>query len=304
MNIKQLKKTLKESSWKLGICLNGFDDLKNDNIHWVHNGIYEGKKWFADPFILDYDSNAIELLVEEFDYKIHRGRIAHITIDRSNWTVVSCKIILDLPTHLSFPSIYRIDGKVYVCPENYSSGAHHLYAYNQEKGHLEFVKTIIRERLTDATIMQIHKDWYIFSTYAPTPNGNKLTIYKGDKFEGPYCINQEVVFDEQIARNAGQIFEYNGTLIRPAQESYTVYGHSMVFQEIEFIGGNQFKFNEVYRYLSTHPRFNVGAHTFNIYNNIAVIDVKGYRFNLIGKILCQLELFLCHLGVKKQYIFK
>ena len=52
MKIKQIKKLLEESEWKLGILLNGYDDLKANRVKWISNGIYKNK-WFADPFILD-----------------------------------------------------------------------------------------------------------------------------------------------------------------------------------------------------------------------------------------------------------
>ena len=107
MKIKQIKKLLEESEWKLGILLNGYDDLKANRVKWISNGIYKNK-WFADPFILDFDDKKITLLVEEFDYSIHRGRIARLVIDRNSWTITDCKIILDLGTHLSFPMEGRL----------------------------------------------------------------------------------------------------------------------------------------------------------------------------------------------------
>ena len=57
MKIKQIKKLLEESEWKLGILLNGYDDLKANRVKWISNGIYKNK-WFADPFILDFDDTS------------------------------------------------------------------------------------------------------------------------------------------------------------------------------------------------------------------------------------------------------
>ena len=59
MSIKKWITNNRDSAWKLGILLNGYEDLKANKIQFVSNGIYEGKKWFADPFILSYDDNSL-----------------------------------------------------------------------------------------------------------------------------------------------------------------------------------------------------------------------------------------------------
>ena len=303
-SIVLFKNQLKESSWKLGICINGFEDLQANVIHWIDNGVYEGKKWFADPFILDYDEETIDLLVEEFDYKVHRGRIAHIIIDRGSWTIVACRIILDLSTHLSFPAVYRIDGKVYVCPENFESGAHNLYFYNQKEDKLEFVKTLYNDKLTDTTLTEIDGRWYMLTTSIPHPNGHTLEIMCSDQFDGDYRKVQEVVFTERNARNAGQLFCYNGCLLRPAQFSDNVYGRAIIFQKVTVDAEGKLSFENIYRYDSTHNKYNVGTHTYNEYKGMAVIDIKGYRYNTIGRLWDNIINLAVKLGIKKPYVFQ
>ena len=301
MKLTKYWRQLKESSWLLGICENGFDDLQGNCIHWISNGIYEGKKWFADPFILDYDEKIIHLLVEEFDFKVHRGRIAMLTVDRKMWLVTECKILLDLPTHLSFPMIWQENDQIYVCPENYHSGGWSIYQYDSEKKELVFLKQIINEKLTDATIWKNNNDYFLFSTYFPTPNGKKLTIWKADELMGSYKKEQEIVFDENIGRNAGSIFNYKGIMIRPAQESNYSYGHALVFQKMSLTDG-KFVFEELSRINSNHKKYREGMHTFNQHvNGMAVLDVKGWRYPRIAKIIGLVGKLLIALHVKKQY---
>ena len=300
ISIKGLKRQLKESAWLLGICENGFDDLKKNRIHWISNGKYDGKKWFADPFILDYDEKKIRLLVEEFDYKLHRGRIAKLIVNREKWVVDECKIILDLPTHLSFPMIWREKGNVFVCPENYKSGGWNLYRYHDEGEPLEFVAQLSKEKLTDATLYHDGLYYWLFSTYEPHPNGNELTIWKSTTITGSYNETQRVKFDENIGRNAGVIFLCQGKLIRPAQESNLSYGHSIVFQEV-VMDNDKFFFKEKYRFHSPHKKYNVGTHTFNTLGNLAVIDVKGYRDPILGKMISSMGEVLVKFHLKRQY---
>ncbi|ADE82944.1 conserved hypothetical protein [Xylanibacter ruminicola 23] len=294
---------MKESAWLLGICLNGFEDLKSNQIHWVSNGKFTGKKWFADPFILDYDSNHINLLVEEFDYKVHRGRIAKITIDRADWKVTDCLILLDLPTHLSFPMIWRENNEIYVCPENYASGGWNIYRYDRINETLEKVGQLSDQKLTDATLYQDGNNYWLLSTYDPRPNGSELTIWRGSSLMGPYTETQRVLFPENIARNAGMMFTYKGKLIRPAQESNHVYGHSMSFQEVTYNNG-EFCFKEIYRFCTPHPIYDVGTHTYNQYCKMAVIDVKGYRHRRIAQIIVFLFKMVVTLGLKKLPVLK
>lgn len=304
MNFTSLKNRIKESKWLLGICVQGLDDLQKNNIHWINNGIFEDKKWFADPFILEYNDRTIDLLVEEFDYNIHRGRIAHIVVERENWTITSCNTILDLSTHLSFPAIYRIDEKIFVCPENHASGKHNLYLYNQKKEKLEFVKTLYNAKLTDTTLAQINGMWYMFTTSIPYPNGNKLEIFHSDCFEGEYKKIQEENFENRVGRNAGQIFCNKGHLLRPAQLSGRTYGRAIVFQKVSFSPNGEFIFDDIYTYESTHNKYNAGAHTYNEYKGMAVIDVKGYRYDIIGRLWDKAINLAIRLKLKKQFVIE
>lgn len=297
--IRKYLNQLKESSWRLGIVLNGYDDLQKNIIHWISNGKYTGK-WFADPFILSYDDKVITLLVEEFDYQVHRGRLARLLVDRASWTITDCKIILDLPTHLSFPMIWKKDDRVYVCPENFHSGKWDMYEYNVQKEELTFVRTLMNEKLTDATIFEHEGETYLLSTYDPTPNGKVLSIW--NMVDEDFMHVQDVTFGENIARNAGNIFSWNGKQIRPAQECNVVYGHAMVFQEVSIQDG-RFSFKELYRYFPTHPTFRVGTHTYNQSDGeMAVIDVKGRRYPIAGLIREKLLRVAVKLNIKKKYI--
>lgn len=69
--------------------------------------------FFADPFILNVDDKTIEILVEEFQYKINKGIIVRLLIDLSSYTLIERTIVLECETHLSYPIIYR-DKKIFI----------------------------------------------------------------------------------------------------------------------------------------------------------------------------------------------
>lgn len=302
--ITKIVREWKESAWLLGICENGFDDLKAGRIHWVGMGPYEKKKWFADPFVLDYDDRTIRLLVEEFDYRVHRGRIARLTIDRERWEVTDCTIILDLDTHLSFPMIWRQDQALYVCPENCRSGGWDLYRYDPDAEKLLPVRRMMEEPLTDAVLYSYGGRSYILSTRMPKPNGRRLMVYQSEEATGTYRKHQEIEFPDNVARNAGLPFHYGNMLIRPAQESNRNYGNALVFQKMEEKDG-LFRFTELCRIYSSHRKYRFGIHTYNQYpDGLAVLDVKGFRHPWMGRLLLGFSHALVALHLKKPFHFE
>lgn len=86
----------------------------------------------------------------------------------------------------------------------------------------------------------------------------------------PETLNQPkaFVFDECIARNAGEFFEVNGVTYRPAQECNRWYGNALSIQKFE-----DGAFTEVRRI--------PGMHTLNSYQGVAVVDRKVFPFQWV-----------------------
>ena len=237
-------------------------------VHKVINP-YRKEKWFADPFILDYNDNEIIVLVEEMDFTINRGRLAKLIINRSDYIIKDLKILHDLDTHLSFPAIERIGNEVYVYPENSDSGKLCIYKYNDQDDKLECMQILVNEPLTDTIMRTVDGRKYLFSTKKPDPNGKHLYIYKNvnDKFEN----FQIVTFTDFSARSAGDWFFEENSWIRPAQDCNGYYGIGLVFQKVIYENG-LFRFEEINRI--KHPSGYDGLHTFNKYKEICVIDYR------------------------------
>ena len=92
------------------------------------------------------------------------------------------------------------------------------------------------------------------------------------------------MFDENIARMAGDFIEYDGRLYRPTQECNVQYGHAVTLQEVKLVGDHMY-FDEIRRMYSTHPKLNVGMHTFNMYKGVIVTDALGFNNMWIRRIL-------------------
>lgn len=247
--------------------------LKKGELHYVKNP-YD-KKWFADPFILDDSDNQLTLLVEEFDSGINKGRIARIIIDKRTDAITECSIILERPTHLSFPAIYRFDNKIYVHPENSASGCSFIYEYDSENDKLINPIKLSNKPLTDAIIQSVDNKFYMYATEYPDACGNRLLVLQSDSFLGSYDVVDTIVFPNKTARMAGAFISYNGAFLRPAQDCNHDYGEAVVFYD-----GTSF-FSELrpkgYKY--------EGLHTFNHYKDSFVIDLKKYNYALIHNVL-------------------
>ena len=268
-----LKQILMHYTWDLAYGVYSeeilHEGLKNTKLNNVKNPY--PNKWFADPFILEEDTNSIQFLVEEFDYSVGRGRIARLLVDKGNNEIKECSVILDLPTHLSFPVIYRKDDEIYVHPENSASGASYMYRYDRKMDKLVEPRLIIKQPIADAIIRQVDNCYIMYATRNPNANGCELIEYRSSSLFGPYTEYPPLHFELNTARMAGMFI--GG--IRPAQDCYRDYGKAVVLYNDKSVQC---------RIEPTNWRY-AGIHTFNTLNQTFVIDIKKYDYPLLYKII-------------------
>lgn len=268
-----LKQILMHYTWDLAYGVYSeeilHEGLKNTKLNKVKNPY--SNKWFADPFILEEDSTSIQFLVEEFDYSVGRGRIARLLVDKGNNEIKECSVILDLPTHLSFPVIYRVDNEIYVHPENSASGASYMYRYDRGVDKLVEPRLIIKQPIADAIIRHVDDSYTMYATRNPNANGCELIEYRSSSLFGPYTEYPPLHFELNTARMAGMFI--GG--IRPAQDCYRDYGKAVVLYNDKSVQC---------RIEPTNWRY-AGIHTFNTLNQTFVIDIKKYDYPLFYKII-------------------
>jgi hypothetical protein len=255
--------------------------LRTVSVHWVKNRYKD--RWFADPFILRVTQSEIFVLAEEFFFPIKRARLTLLVIDREKFEIKKNDTVLELGTHLSFPNIYRKGESTYIYPENSGGGKSVLYKYDEGTNGIMPVAILAEEPLADPALVEISGNNYLFATKLPAPSANTLYIYTAKNWDGPYELFQTVQFNNNIARNAGNLFIHNNMLIRPCQDCNEDYGKGLVFQKVNSTNGI-FSFQELCRYYPPAGYWNAGMHTFNIYNNIIAVDGKHYTFPLLKKI--------------------
>ena len=243
-------------------------------VNWLKHNFKD--RWFADPFILDVTENEIILLVEEWFDPIRRGRITKLIVDKNTFKLIDLKVMIDTGSHLSFPAIDRKKDGIYIHPENSAINKLEKYKYLPDKDLFEKVGVISELPLTDSVCNDYFGEDLMFSTKLPDANGKELGIYTWDPDLKKYCIKEYYHFKENLARMAGNFFEYEGKIYRPAQVCIKSYGDAVSIQEVSHTDG-QWNFKEIRRIYSPHPDLDLGFHTFNIYKGTIVVDAIGYR---------------------------
>lgn len=256
--------------------INFFVDSKPKNVRWIKFRDYK-INWFADPYILSETDSFIEFLVEEWIEDEQKGRLTKFSYEKRSGKIFNKKIILDLKTHLSFPSIVREGNIFYICPENAASGKQKIYQYNLEKALLENPITIINEALLDVNIVKIDNNYYAFGIKLLEDNkcdNYKLRIYRSDNLLGHYEFYQEIDNNLAQERGAGSLFWYRNKLIRPVQNCEGDYGCNVIFKEVILKDG-VFREN-VIGGIFPNCIYPEGLHTFNTFNSTYVIDSMAY----------------------------
>ena len=237
-------------------------------------------RWYADPFVLDVTPTHITILAEEYLYATSLGRIARLTIERSSFKVVQTDTVLDLETHLSFPSILRRGNKIYIYPENSASGKLKIYEYDAATNQCTMLGAMSNEPLIDAILTEIDGKEYIFATQKDNANGDSTEIFAKDS-NGMFVKEQSVYVGKNIGRNGGAFFRIGNKLLRPAQNCNRGYGRGLSIQQITK-HGEQFEIKETRRLKPPRRFLDHGMHTLNEYKGVTVIDISIYSHPTIG----------------------
>ncbi len=285
MRLKDLYRRLVRTSWHLGFVNGGLAGVFCDDpldVSWVKSPFKD--RWFADPFILDVTDTKIFVLAEEVRYKSPKGRIVKLSINRDSLAIEKRETLLETETHLSFPNIYRRDGRVFIAPENAQEGKQHLYEYNPESDNLRFVQTICEDCVWDATITDAFDSRLLM--FASHRDDYSLDIYEWEDRVKRFIPFKSVYSEERNSRMGGAVFTYDGKLYAPFQNCSRTYGGNLDIKVIQF-ENDDFSFSTVKQLFSPHPKYREGLHTLNNYKGIVVIDVIGYN-TFLGRLISRL----------------
>lgn len=275
----------RQEDWNVGFCncsIEEFidtDNKENIDIQWFT----KPKKncYFADPFIIKTKKD-IYIFFEWYSY--FKGK-ADLAVALKSENFKKYHKITNFKEHRSYPYLYEYEGNIYCMPESNETNKVVLYRFNEEKLTLE-EDCILLEGfpIVDATLYHYDNKWFMFLVNQRKSHTH-LELYHSDSIKGPYLPheNNPVMVDCSKARPAGNIFNYEGKIIRPSQNCTNHYGQSITLEEIELLNTKQFltkPFGTIQPIKNSD--YNKGIHTINSVDNITVFDGKRFVFTLSG----------------------
>ncbi len=277
--------------WVIGIgqCRPG-DMLESKTfdpeIKWIR--VESADRFIADPFLLKAGEGDYRILFEDYTFTKAYGHIAELKIS-PDLSLEKSKKILDTGSHLSYPFIFRENGKIYVLPEAAQSGRLTCYEYHPESSRLEPVKVLLEQPALDSTIIKMSDRYWLFCTLLGPGEDRQLHIFSAGQLLGDYLPHPQnpVRDDLSGSRPAGALIAHNGTWYRPAQDSRYIYGGGMVINKITRLDEQSFT-EEFYMRIQPGNKSGKksgirGMHTLNFADDFLVTDGTRWRFAPIVK---------------------
>lgn len=272
----------KISLWHYNIGFFDFDKRVlsgRPDIRWMVHPYKD--RFFADPFILDVAADKIKVLVEELFYHDGRGRITLLVVDRKTYRLIRRKVLIDLPTHLSFPFIHRTKSDIYVIPENFQSGGLYAYHWDSESETLTRISTLVEQPLIDSVVIRDGDGKYLL--FGSLPNKREHSDLFAWQSEEPLRGYERVASAPVIngrpdcARRGGDFFTVDGALYSAVQSCVHSYGEVLRICKVNRLSANCLEEEEV-TVLRPDKRYPDGLHTFNCYKGLCVVDGLTYLF--------------------------
>ncbi len=240
----------------------------------------DGARYYADPILWD-EGDRSYLLMEEFPYDTGIGCLAFTELGPEGQALFAPRRILERPTHLSYPFLFRHGGEIYMLPENAAAGALTLYRARHFPDLWEEHSLLMPGRaLHDATLLGKDGRWWLLANEERgSSSWDTLVIFSAESPLGPYTPHplNPVLVDARLARSGGPIIEHEGRLIRPVQSCLGGYGRFLRFTEITGLDAQGFSQREIGRLLPETGRRISGLHTYARSARFEAIDFLTTR---------------------------
>jgi hypothetical protein len=248
-------------------------------------------RFWADPFpVVEDDMEYV--FFEEYLYAKGRGHISVMAInaDGSHSDPVR---ILEKSYHLSYPFVFRWNGRHYMIPESVDNRTIDLYVCDDFPHKWRYDRTLMSEvNAVDATLLEHGGKWWLFANMVENEGASswgELFLFHADS---PVSENwtahpmNPVISDARQARPAGNCFSVDGMLIRPSQESSrsftsklssSAYGNKLVFNEIVDLTESEYREKRIATVATDWHKRLTAIHTFNRDEHLSAADAKLWR---------------------------
>jgi len=243
--------------------------------HWVES---PPDRYYADPFVIEREG-AHWIFFEDYAYSPGYARIACAEV-LAGPSLGPPHLVLDTGVHLSYPHVFSQGDALYMIPESARAGGVRLYRCARFPGEWVQVAELFRGPATDTTVWTHDGLWWFLTTLVdPRGHGTGLFLFYADSLLGTWRYHpaNPISLDTRNARCAGRVFESDGRLIRPSQDSTRRYGYAFALNEILKLSPTEYEERQV---LWVGPDWYPGLrgnHTYNRAGSIEVIDGQTMR---------------------------
>lgn len=257
--------------------------IEKGDIVWLKHNFKD--RFFADPFMIKEDEEYYYILVEEFFFCEEKGKITLLKIRKVDFSLAERKIIIEEPTHLSFP-FCELNGTTIV-PESVLSGKTMEYSIDLDTMTVINSRVILNEGLIDSAFYADRQGnkWILTAKMDNPKEDMYMYLLNRDVYE-PLKNGSVIARSIEETRSAGRLFEFNGNLYRPVQDSTQRYGRQTRIMKIDKLNEAEYKAHCVQVINGKdNPPYNETLHTFNVYDDCVIVDGSKDCFRFPMKIL-------------------
>jgi hypothetical protein len=264
--------------WFLAIAPRTKDTLPNASDFRTFS--FEQDRSYADPSVMTVGDSEF-LFYEDFTTGGERGRICVCEV-YGDGSVSRPSLVLETPYHLSYPHVFRWQGKFYMIPEASENRSVDLYRavrfpyeWKHEARLLDNIEAV------DSTILAYNDELWLFANVAPAggSTNDELHIYHSRSLFGPWQphVHNPVISDVRSARPAGRLYCDGGKLIRPAQDCSGRYGRAIVLNEVLELSHERYKERALQRLEADWLPNSHCTHTIDRSDRFIFTDGKRYQ---------------------------
>lgn len=270
--------------WNIGYVKISLDNYLLNQTPVEVNWLFPKKKgcFYADPFMIKSE-NKIFIIGEKYLYRKKRAEIFAAELEEHKIRE-EFKVNLDIRHHVSYPCVFKWGGNIFLCVEEWKSNRISLYKSVEFPIKWDKVRILMDNiDAIDPTIFKYKEFWWLFFTKKNDYPETKLYAYYSNNLADgwePHRRNP-IKIDVRSSRPAGNVMNYNGYLIRPAQDCSKFYGWRIILNKIIRLSPDSFK-EEPFKIIdaSGFKLYNKGTHTFNYCENYITLDGLRFLFSL------------------------
>jgi len=269
----KVQAALNSDQWALAYRFRSGPSDSNNTLYRFKNLVPPKDRFWADPFAIKSGENYY-VFIEEYPYQTAKGHISVIELDRKG-VVSGPRKVLERDYHLSYPFVFMWNGEYYMVPESAANKTVELYRAKTFPFVWELEKVLMTDvRAKDATLAEIDGTWWMFVSISEQSIPDELYLFSALSPLGPWTPHKRnpVKSDVRGSRPAGALFEWNGEVYRPAQDSSGRYGYAISINRVTQLDHEGFREEQVSSILPNWSKELLATHTISIAGDLTVVD--------------------------------